>query len=265
MLLNLDRFLRQLEQAEALDDIQGLVTGLRDTLGVKHAVYHWVSADGEQYGFGTYDPKWAQRYQDMEYLRIDPVVLGCFQQFQPVDWKRLDWSTKAARAFRLDAIEYGVGNQGYSVPIRGPNGQFALFTVSHDTDDDSWSEFTLRHQRELILIGHYLNQKALSFETGRSPEPFRPLSPREMDALTFLAMGYNRSQVAEILTISEYTLRAYIESARLKLGALNTIHAVSRALTEGLIVVGGSARAAVGGWPGREEAAPLGNDLSAQP
>lgn len=252
MLLNLDHFLKQLEQAEALDDIQGLVTGLRDALDVKHAVYHWVSADGEQYGFGTYDPAWAQRYQTMEYLRIDPVILGCFQRFQPVDWKRLDWSAKQVRAFRLDAIEYGVGNQGYTVPIRGPNGQFALFTVSHDTDDATWSRFTLRHQRELILIGHYLNQKALSFEVDRSPEPFRPLSPREMDALTFLAMGYNRSQVAEMLTISEYTLRAYIESARLKLGAMNTIHAVSRALTEGLIVVGGSARAAAGGWPGRE-------------
>jgi len=66
-------------------------------------------------------------------------------------------------------------------------------------------------------------------------------------------MGYGRGQVAEMLQISEHTLRAYIESARFKLGALNTTHAVARAISEGLIVVGGAARQAEGGWPGRDE------------
>jgi DNA-binding CsgD family transcriptional regulator len=122
---------------------------------------------------------------------------------------------------------------------RGPNGQFALFTVSHTTSDEEWSEFTIRMQRDLILIAHFLNVKALELEKGRAPEPVRALSPRETDALTFLAMGYSRGQVSEMLSISEHTLRAYIESARFKLGALNTTHAVARALAEGLILIGG--------------------------
>ncbi len=251
--LKLDRFFTKLEQADALEQIQGLIVDLRDTLEIDHVVYHWVSADGEQYGFGTYDPAWVQHYIDKEYLRIDPVVLGCFQRFHPVDWKRLDWSSRAARAFRKDAIDFGIGNQGFSVPIRGPNGQFALFTISHSTSDDAWSEFTIGMQRDLILIAHYLNVKALELEKGRAPEPVRSLSPRETDALTFLGMGYSRGQVAEMLSISEHTLRAYIESARFKLGALNTTHAVARALAEGLIMIGGAARAAPGNWPGRED------------
>ena len=248
-----NQFFQDLSQAEQLDQIQGLIVGLRDQLNIDHAVYHWVSADGEQYGFGTYSAAWAQRYVDKEYLRIDPVILGCFQRFHPVDWKRLDWSSKAARAFRMDAVQHGIGNQGLSIPIRGPNGQFALFTVSHTCDDATWAQFTDENQRELILIAHYLNQKALEIQKGRAPEPIRPLSPRETDTLTFLAMGYGRGQVAEMLSISEHTLRAYIESARFKLGAANTTHAVARALSEGLIVVGGAAREAVGGWPGKDE------------
>ena len=250
--LKLDQFLHRLEQAEALDQIQDLIIGLRDSLGVDHTVYHWVSADGEQYGYGTYDPAWVQHYIDHDYLRVDPVVLGCFKRFHPVDWKRLDWSSRAARAFQKDAIAHGVGNQGFSVPIRGPNGQFALFTISHTADDDRWAEFTAAKQRDLILIAHFLNQKALELEQGRTPEPVRALSPREIDALTFLAMGYSRGQVSEMLSISEHTLRAYIESARFKLGALNTTHAVARALAEGLIMTGGAARAAPGNWPGRQ-------------
>ncbi len=250
-MLELDTFLQALEQADALDQIQTLILGLRDRFEIDHVVYHWVSADGEQYGFGTYDPAWAQRYVERDYLRVDPVVIGCFQRFDPVDWKKLDWTSRAARAFRADAIAHGIGNQGFSIPIRGPNGQLALLTASHSTDDITWDTFMKSHQRDWILIAHYLNQKALQLEKGRTPEPIRALSPRETDALTYLAMGYSRGQVADLLNISEHTLRAYIESARLKLGALNTTHAVARATSEGLIVVGGAARAATGGWPGR--------------
>jgi len=65
----------------------------------------------------------------------------------------------------------------------------------------------------------------------------KPLSPREADALTFLALGYSRAQIAETLEISEHTLRVYVESARFKLGAMNTTQAVARALSLGLIVV----------------------------
>ncbi|MAB08082.1 MAG: LuxR family transcriptional regulator [Rhodobacteraceae bacterium] len=230
-------FLERLERAERLEDLQAVSEALRDLYKVDHLIYHWVSASGEQYGCGTYDPAWVQRYVDKGYLRIDPVVQGCYQRFHPVDWKRLDWSSRAARAFQQDAIAHGVGNQGYSIPVRGPNGQFAMFTVSHNSDDESWAAFTEANRRELILVAHYFNKKALELEPGRAPEPAQPLSPREVEGLTLLAVGYSRAQAAETLGISEHTLRVYIESARFKLGAMNTTHAVARALSRGLIVV----------------------------
>ena len=229
--------LEALGQAHGLDQLQASITALRDHFHVDHLIYHWVNSDGEQYGCGTYPDAWVQRYIEQDYLRVDPVIVGCFQRFHPVDWKRLDWFSKAARAFQADAIAHGIGNQGFSVPIRGPNGQFALFTASHHCDDDDWVRFTDSNRRDLILIAHEFNQKALELEPGRTPAQSRGLSPREIDALTLIAMGYSRAQVAETLTISEHTLRVYIESARSKLGALNTTHAVARALSRGLIVV----------------------------
>lgn len=200
-------------------------------------VYHWVNASGDQYGCGTYAPVWVERYLDQEYLKIDPVILGCFKRFHPVDWKRLDWTSKAARHFRKEAVEYGVGNQGYSIPLRGPNGQFALFTVSHNCSDMSWTEFTDLNRRNLLLLAHCFNQKALEFEPDRLPEAARGLSPREVDAMTYIAHGLNRAQTAQSMSISEHTLRVYIESARFKLGAMNTTHAVAKAMSRGLIVV----------------------------
>ncbi|TKZ22453.1 LuxR family transcriptional regulator [Shimia litoralis] len=232
-----EAILEELEQAQELDALQDIIAALRDHFGVDHMVYHWVSAAGDQYGCGTYSDEWVQRYLEKQYIRVDPVIVGCFQRFHPVDWKRLDWANKAARSFQSEAISYGIGNQGFTVPIRGPHGQFALFTASHHCTDDVWSEFTEGNRRDLILIAHEFNRKALEFEPGRQPEHSRALSPREVDAITLIAMGYSRAQVANSLSISEHTLRVYIESARSKLGALNTTHAVARAMSRGLIVV----------------------------
>jgi len=235
--VSLDRILEDLEATEALEGLQEVIVSLRDAFHVDHMVYHWVDSAGDQYGCGTYNDAWVQRYLDQNYLRIDPVITGCFQRFHPVDWKRLDWSSKHARVFLADALDHGLGRQGYSIPIRGPNGQFALFTVNHNCDDDQWAAFTEEHSRDLILIAHYFNRKALEFEPNRTPEQSRALSPREIDAMTLLAMGYSRAQVADTLSISEHTLRVYIESARFKLGAMNTTHAIARAMSRGLIVV----------------------------
>lgn len=229
--------LEKLEQSDTLDVLQIVIEEFCHLFAVDHMIYHWVDSAGDQYGCGTYSDAWRDRYIEQNYLRIDPVVIGCYQRFHPVDWKRLDWSSKAARVFQSEALEYGVGNQGFTVPIRGPNGQFALFTVSHTCDDATWARFTETHRRALILIAHAFNQKALEFEPDRQPEQARGLSPREVDSMTLLAMGYSRAQVAETLSISEHTLRVYIESARFKLGAMNTTHAVARAMSRGLIVV----------------------------
>ncbi|WP_298850559.1 autoinducer binding domain-containing protein [uncultured Ruegeria sp.] len=235
--LDLGQILQDLENTNTLEELSSVAERLRNILRVEHLTYHWVDGAGDQYGYTTYSDTWDERYREKNYHRIDPVILGCFQRFHPVDWKSLDWSSKVAKSFLLDAQSHGVGNQGYSIPIRGPNGQFALFTVNHNCDDQTWQGFIATYGRELILVAHYINRKALEFEKDRQPDSTRNLSPREIDAITLLALGYSRAQVAHSLSISEHTLRVYIESARSKLGAHNTTHAIATALSRGLIVV----------------------------
>lgn len=234
---HLAEFLDRLQRAGALKDLQEATEDLRDRLGIAHVVYHWVNAVGERYGAGTYSQEWVDRYLEMDYLRMDPVIFGCLKRFHPTDWKELDWSSKAARAFLKEAISYGVGNQGFTVPIRGPKGQFALFTVSDHCDDSAWAAFKSDYAQNLILIAHAFNERALAMESGPESQNRPALSPRELSAMTMLAKGLNRAQAAAEMEISEHTLRVYIESARHKLGALNTTHAVARALSSGLIIV----------------------------
>ena len=223
---------------QAAEDVGGLQLAterLRDGLSVAHVVYHWVNSRGERFGAGTYSQAWVDRYVEKDYLRMDPVIIGGLQRFDPYDWKDLDWSSRAARAFLGEAVAFGVGNQGYTVPIRGPAGQFALFTLSDTREDGAWTAFIAENQRDLILTAHEFNRRALDFET-RGEVAMPTLSPRELAAMTYIARGMSRAQAAAEMEISEHTLRVYIEAARHKLGALNTTHAVARALSKGLIV-----------------------------
>ena len=233
----LEPILETIQTVRVLDDLNGEIVALRERLGVEHVIYHSVNSTGAQYAALTYSESWVERYLEQDFARIDPVVQGCYRRFNPVDWKRLDWSGRAAREFMGEAQEAGVGNQGFSVPIRGPAGQFALFTVSHRCSDAEWARYTKEHVPDLILLSHFVNPKALELERGTDIVATQHLSPREIDALTMLAMGLSRAQAADSLSISEHTLRVYIESARYKLGATNTTHAVAKALLGGHIVV----------------------------
>jgi DNA-binding CsgD family transcriptional regulator len=233
----IDLVLADLEKANELADLQQVIERLRDALSVDHMIYHWVNAKGARTGVGTYSIEWVNRYVEKGYVRIAPVILGGIRGFHPVDWKRLDWSSKAAKQFQADAIAHGVGNQGMSIPIRGPHGQFALFTASHNCSDEHWADFIEEGRPDLILLAHFFNKRAPELEPYSLPNSIPQLSPREQEALTLLALGYSRAQIAQTLSISEHTLRVYVESARFKLGALNTTHAVSVAIAQVLIIV----------------------------
>ena len=103
--LDLGQILKDLENTSTLDELGSVAIRLRDFLKVEHLTYHWVDAAGDQYGYTTYSDAWDERYREKNYHRIDPVILGCFQRFHPVDWKSLDWSGKVSKAFLQDALE----------------------------------------------------------------------------------------------------------------------------------------------------------------
>ncbi|WP_343080946.1 LuxR family transcriptional regulator [Ostreiculturibacter nitratireducens] len=233
----LEPVIEALQRTTTLEDLQATILALRDRFGVDHLVYYSAMPSDRPYAALTYPSRWVERYVEQRYARIDPVVQGCFGRFSAVDWKHLDWSARKVRAFLAEALEEGIGNQGLSVPIRGPNGKFALFTLSHRSPDALWESYTRQHIDDVILVAHFVSQKALEIESGPDPLPATALSPREVDVLTLLATGHSRAHAAESLGISEHTLRVYIESARRKLGAANTTHAVACALTRGLLVV----------------------------
>lgn len=63
----------------------------------------------------------------------------------------------------------------------------------------------------------------------------RPLTARELDALAHVALGCTNAEVAQRLSISAETVKAYLRSAGQKLGTSTRFEAVTRARSLGLL------------------------------
>ena len=61
------------------------------------------------------------------------------------------------------------------------------------------------------------------------------LTPREIEAVTWMARGKTNPEIAILLSISQRTAKAHIESVCHKLNAVNKTHAVALALRDDLV------------------------------
>lgn len=236
----LEPILERLQTTSSIEDLRVWAHELRDGLRVAHVIYHTANLKGEQVGAFTYDVNWVRHYIAKDYRTIDPVVLAGIRRFHPMDWKTLDWSSAAARQMMREAMAAGLGNQGWSVPIWGPSGEFAMFSINHHATDETWAAYTRANAKDLLLVSHLVHQQAKRIINNEVTPPTADLSPREREVLARLSFGESRSKVADALQISENTLRAYIDSARHKLGAMNVTHAVAIATARGIIVPNGA-------------------------
>lgn len=183
----------------------------------------------------SYSPDWMARYLEARFFEFDPVLHGASASFDPLDWAELDWDGTGKQQFLHEAVEFGVGNQGYTIPVRGPGGQFAIFTVNKQCDPDTWQRLLGEHRNDFILLAHFTHQRMLQLAGLEHAHTTRPLSNRERDVMRLIANGLSRGKASEELGISENTFRVYIDSARHKLGALNIPHAIALAAHRGLI------------------------------
>ena len=228
--------IEDMDSAMTIPDLESRIGQVRDEIGANHLLYHWVNAGGELIGAGTYTQEWRAHYLAENYQGVDPVIRAAGQGFHVIEWGNLDWSGKRTQKLAVDAERFGIGSNGLTIPIHGPRGQFAHLTATLKGSADEWSRFKDRNGRALILLGHFVNRKVLEICGYLATSEEVSLSPRETDALKYLAMGINRGRVADQLGISEHTLRVYIESARHKLGAANTTGAIAKAVRMGLIL-----------------------------
>lgn len=178
--------------------------------------------------FVTYSKEWVEHYKSRSYLEVDPVIHQGQKSILPVDWSTFDRSEKKVQALFNESREAGLGNQGLSIPVRGRNGDFSLFSLTCEATSMDWVELKRAYIRDFQTLAVYFHQSVIRASTNRQTDP--NLTPREKECIYWIACGKTAEEAAIIMGISRRTVRFHIENILFKLNATNMTHAVAKAI-----------------------------------
>lgn len=211
-------------------------------MGLSNVAYFAVNLPGRNAGSAlysaTYAPAWQKHYQQEGYVHIDPVVSAGLAGVLPIDWQEIDRSSKVVQRFFCKAQDFSIGSMGLSFPIRGRHHEFAMFSVTSDADANTWNKQKSHIIQKLMLLSYHFHDWTIRASgVYDDSNLLDSLTTREKDCLRWRALGKSDWDISKLLTISERTVKFHLENARAKLGAANTTHAVTKAVSLGLIVV----------------------------
>jgi DNA-binding CsgD family transcriptional regulator len=155
------------------------------------------------------------------------------------------WSQMAhgAPAFFERARALGLAT-GSTHPVHGPRGEWSSLSFVKDYGGvRAESEIRASLARCQLLASHVHDgvRRVIERRAGAPIPQAQPaaeggdLNDRECQVLTWVAAGKTASEIASIMPISERTVSFHLSSARRKLGASNSRHAITRAISLGLI------------------------------
>jgi DNA-binding CsgD family transcriptional regulator len=142
--------------------------------------------------------------------------------------------TPDARELMVDALAHGLGGNGYSIPVVDKQVRRALFSVNSGMPAQEWDAFVALHAGALADLATRIHRMAVTELYGDS-DPLPQLGPREIQCLTWAARGKDYKAIAQILAISENTVRDYLKTARLRLDGATIAQAVAKAIRLQLI------------------------------
>ncbi len=181
------------------------------------------------HGFVNYPEDWQAHYVKQGFQHKDPALLMASRSIAPVDWQRLRKESMFEKIL-LAGQEFGIPEQGLTIPVRGPYGDVGLFSVTRNCTDHDWKLLKASILGDLQHAAVHLHDHVMKTNilTRRLTHP--SLSIREIEILQWVAAGKSQQDVADILSISNRTVEVHLRSCRMKLGALTTAQAVGRAI-----------------------------------
>jgi DNA-binding CsgD family transcriptional regulator len=205
------------------------------SLGFDYAAYAGINPiDRSVHGYVNYPSSWQRHYHESGLHRVDPTLQMARRSIAPVDWRRLREHDNFRTVF-AHAQDFGIGDLGVTIPVRGPYGDVGMLSVTRKGSVREWEGLIRSAIGELQSAAVHLHDAAMRSDalSGILRRPM--LSRREVEILQWVAAGKSQQDVADILGIAQRTVEVHLASARDKLGALNTPQAAARAVSLGLI------------------------------
>ncbi|WP_101068921.1 autoinducer binding domain-containing protein [Roseovarius salinarum] len=211
------------------------LSGVCEALELDYASYAAANpVSGKVHAFTTYPDAWKRHYIEQGLHRVDPTLDAPRRSIAPVDWARLDPDRRFAHVFG-QARDFGLPDTGLTIPVRGPYGETALFSVTRQLRRDGWQKLKRHVLGDLQTAAIHLHDTVMSTENLLQALRRPQLSGREVEILQWVAEGKSQQDIGDILAISHRTVEVHLRSAREKLCTLTTAQAIGRAVSLGLV------------------------------
>ena len=231
----LEHVTEAIEAAVSLEELASLLPHMCSAYDIANVAYHLISASGAKNEhpliISTYDQRWVARYREKNYFSVDPLVRIGRSAFLPIEWDRVERATPALRRFFDESESYGVGISGTSLPLSGAAGERAMFTLTSHESGARWRDLRLGCAPDLLMVAHYLHDRAMDLAALRPQVPLRALSSRELECIKMVGRGRTPKGVAADLGISNTAVRLHLAAARSKLRCATVPQAVAVAVS----------------------------------
>ena len=205
---------------------------------IQFATFQFVQSRPDRYAIPfvktTCPEQWVNHYLQHNLMRSDPIVRHSLNSKKPFFWSEIKL-TNDERLMMQQALSFGLSPFGYSVPTIDVGPYKGLLSINAYKDaSDNWGKTVVQDDipwREVALKLHKMARKELDPDKDYNHN----LSKREIECLYFIADGKTYSEVANILGISEHTVRGYFRSLRFKLNCVTLAQVVGKAKILGLI------------------------------
>lgn len=250
--LQMGAFSERLSQLQTSDEIKDLILETIEPMGFGNFAYHIIQTPDvdnvrtkQAYGISSYPDQWTRHYIANGYVNDDPVIAKVYESKAPFIWADSISGEELSRKQRKlleDAMSIGVAN-GLTIPLQSRAGETASLSLipGRMSAEDLHAPETIN---AVHLMAEYVHGRAARIVieealTNSSKRRKTLLSPREAEALTWVARGKSTWEISRILEISEKSVEFYLESCKHKLQATNRTQAVVKAIVLGIITFRG--------------------------
>ena len=236
---DLDLF-ESLLSCATVEDLHATTVEITKQMGFEHFLYavrvNTSLTRPYQFVFSGYPKAWREHYDASGYANIDPTVHHCAKKVTPVIWDKKVYVGKPASKMMGEAADCGLVS-GASFAVHGGHGEVAMLSLAS-------SQQSYQAKRDIIstlgaaqLLTCYLHEAIQRIVLSTCPLPLQKVSltDREKECMLWAAEGKTGGEIADILNISERTVIFHLQNAGQKMGVTSRQHAVSRAISMGLI------------------------------
>lgn len=215
-----------------------VVKSTASKLGFDYCAYGMQSplsiAEPKTIMLNNYPQAWQQRYEEQQYVKVDPTVQHCMVSLKPLVWSSQYTHTQAEKDFWEEARSYGL-NVGWAQSSRDFIGTRGMLTLARSSDQLSEKEQKAQYTNMYWLTQTVHSSIAKIVNDVEFSQFNLYLTNREKEVLRWTAEGKTSAEIAQILGVSERTINFHLSNSMQKLNVNNKISAAIRAVMLGLL------------------------------